>query len=63
MLDEVRENGVTEAELERAKKAFLAEYIYESDNQSTLARRYGWALALGRDARGRRGLARPASPR
>ncbi len=42
------ENGVTEAELERAKKSYLAEYIYESDNQATLARRYGWAMVVGR---------------
>lgn len=41
-------NGVTEEELQRAKNAFLADYIYQSDNQATLARRYGWALAVGR---------------
>ena len=48
VLDEVRKNGVTAAELERAKKALLADYIYDSDNQANLARRYGWALAIGR---------------
>ncbi|HEX7073732.1 MAG TPA: pitrilysin family protein [Hyphomicrobiaceae bacterium] len=48
VLADIIENGVTEAELERAKKAYLAEYIYESDNQATLARRYGWALVVGR---------------
>lgn len=48
VLDEVRRNGVTEAELARAKKGYIAEYIYESDNQATLARRYGWALVVGR---------------
>ncbi|MGH6815147.1 MAG: M16 family metallopeptidase [Hyphomicrobiaceae bacterium] len=48
VLTEVRAGGVTEAELERAKKLYLADYIYESDNQSTLARRYGWALVVGR---------------
>jgi zinc protease len=47
VLAEVREKGVTEAELERAKRTYLADYIYESDNQSTLARRYGWALTSG----------------
>jgi predicted Zn-dependent peptidase len=26
----------------------MAEYIYESDNQSTLARRYGGGLVIGR---------------
>jgi zinc protease len=41
-------NGVTAAELERAKSSYLADYIYESDNQATLARRYGWNLAVGR---------------
>ena len=32
----------------RAKKLYVADYIYESDNQSTLARRYGWGLMVGR---------------
>jgi zinc protease len=41
-------NGVTEAELARAKRSYLADYVYESDNQATLARRYGWNLAIGR---------------
>ena len=45
---EVSKNGVTDAELTRAKSAYLADYIYESDNQATLARRYGWNLAVGR---------------
>ena len=48
VLDDIRANGVTEAELERAKKTFLADYIYESDNQASLARRYGWGLSVGR---------------
>ena len=48
MLDEIRTGGVTQAELERAKKSYLAEYIYESDNQTSLARRYGWSLTVGR---------------
>jgi zinc protease len=41
-------NGVTAVELERAKSSYLADYVYESDNQATLARRYGWNLAVGR---------------
>ena len=45
---EVRAGGINEAELARAKKSYLAEYIYESDNQATLARRYGWSLTVGR---------------
>ena len=48
VLDEIRKNGVTDAELERAKKSLLADYIYDSDNQANLARRYGWAVAIGR---------------
>jgi zinc protease len=48
VLQDVRTNGVTAAELERAKKTFLADYIYESDNQASLARRYGWGIAVGR---------------
>lgn len=48
VLAEVRANGVTPAELERAKSSYIADYIYESDNQMTLARRYGWSAAIGR---------------
>lgn len=48
VLDEVRKNGVTQLELERAKKSLLADYVYDSDNQANLARRYGWAVAIGR---------------
>ena len=47
VVHELRENGVTEAELERAKKQFLAEFVYEFDSQEQLARRYGSGLALG----------------
>ena len=45
---DVRSGGITQAELDRAKKSYLAEYIYESDNQASLARRYGWSLTVGR---------------
>lgn len=48
VLADVAKNGVTAAELERAKSSYLADYVYESDNQATLARRYGWNLAVGR---------------
>jgi zinc protease len=44
---DLRESGITDAELERAKKQFLAEFVYESDSQEQLARRYGSGLALG----------------
>jgi zinc protease len=47
VLHDLRENGVTAPELDRAKKAFIAEFIYESDNQSILARRYGEGLVMG----------------
>lgn len=48
VIAEVKANGVTAEELERAKRTYLAEYIYETDNQATLARRYGWGVVLGR---------------
>jgi zinc protease len=48
VLSEIKDKGVTEAELTRAKTSYMAEYIYESDNQSTLARRYGGGLVIGR---------------
>ena len=48
VLTEVKSGGVTPEELDRAKKAYIAEYIYETDNQSTLARRYGWGMVVGR---------------
>jgi zinc protease len=47
VIADVAKNGVTDAELDRAKKAYLAEYVYQTDNQASLARRYGWALAVG----------------
>ena len=34
--------------MKRAKSSYIADFIYESDNQATLARRYGWALSVGR---------------
>lgn len=46
-LDDIRANGITAAELDRAKKVFLADHVYESDSQSTLARRYGYGLVTG----------------
>jgi zinc protease len=48
VLNDIVKNGVTAAELDRAKSSYLADYVYESDNQATLARRYGWNLAVGR---------------
>jgi zinc protease len=51
VLADIRANGVTEVELARAKKSLLADYIYESDNQASLARRYGWGVAVGRSVK------------
>lgn len=48
VLDDVRENGVTQQELDRARNSYLADRVYGSDSQSRLARRYGWGLASGR---------------
>ncbi|MEZ5854145.1 MAG: pitrilysin family protein [Hyphomicrobiaceae bacterium] len=48
VIDDIKEKGITQAELDRAKKTYLAEYIYDSDSQTALARRYGWSLAVGR---------------
>ena len=44
---EVREKGVTAAELERAKSALEASRVFESDDQMQLARRYGEGVAFG----------------
>ena len=48
VIAEVKEKGVTAEELARAKTGYIAEYVYESDNQATLARRYGWGLVVNR---------------
>ncbi|MCB1515039.1 MAG: insulinase family protein [Hyphomicrobiaceae bacterium] len=47
LIADIVANGVSEAELKRAKSAYIADYVYESDSQATLARRYGWGLATG----------------
>jgi zinc protease len=44
---DIAENGVTDAELERAKTRLVADAIYAQDNQSTLARYYGATLSTG----------------
>lgn len=48
VIAEVRDRGVTEAELERVRNAEIAEVVYQADNQSNLAQSYGWALITGR---------------
>jgi zinc protease len=48
VLAEVRDNGVTQAELDRVRNSALADIVYDADNQTNLARTYGWALVTGR---------------
>jgi zinc protease len=48
VIAEVVEKGVTQEELDRAKSALEARRAFESDNQMTLAKRYGEGLAVGR---------------
>ena len=48
VLADIRENGVTEDELARAKSNYIARYVYQNDDQTSLARRYGWGVSLGR---------------
>lgn len=48
VLTDIRDNGITQKELDRARNSYIADHIYGSDSQSRLARRYGWALAAGR---------------
>jgi zinc protease len=45
---DVLEHGVTQAELDRAKSALEAQRVFESDNQASLAIRYGQGIAVGR---------------
>jgi zinc protease len=47
VLHELRESLVAPDELERAKRAFIAEFIYEIDSQQALARRYGEGIVVG----------------
>jgi zinc protease len=48
VIADIGENGVTQDELDRAKSTHEARRVFESDNQMTLARRYGEGIALGR---------------
>lgn len=48
VIADIRDHGVTEAELERVRNAEIARVIYRADNQSNLANSYGWALVTGR---------------
>lgn len=46
-LERLIAEGVTEEELERVKRLMRTDEIYEADDQSSLARKYGRALAVG----------------
>ncbi len=48
IIAEVLEKGVTQKELDRARKVLQAETVYLLDSQSSLARIFGSALASGR---------------
>jgi zinc protease len=47
VLADVIDHGVTADELDRAKTRLIADAVYAEDNQATLARWYGSALATG----------------
>jgi zinc protease len=47
VIAELRDKGVTQAELDRARAAHIAEFIYNADSISRMARQYGWRLAAG----------------
>jgi zinc protease len=47
VIEELREKGVTQEELDRARTAQIAEFVYNSDSISRMARQYGWRLAVG----------------
>jgi zinc protease len=48
VIADIRETGVTQEELSRAKSTLEARRVFDTDNQMTLARRYGESIALGR---------------
>ena len=47
VLNDVIDHGITADELDRAKTRLIADAVYAQDNQATLARWYGSALATG----------------
>jgi len=47
VIDAVADHGITADELDRAKTRLVADAVYAEDNQATLARWYGAALATG----------------
>ena len=57
VISEVRDQGVTEVELDRAKSALEAVRVFETDDQMQLARRYGEGVAFGQSLADIAGLA------
>jgi zinc protease len=47
VINEIASNGITPEELARAKTRMIADAVYARDNQATLARWFGGALATG----------------
>ncbi|WP_300376011.1 pitrilysin family protein [Henriciella sp.] len=47
VVNEVLENGFTEAEVERSRNSLAASSIYQRDSQSSMANLYGRTLAVG----------------
>jgi zinc protease len=47
VVEDLKQNGVTQDELDRARDSYIAEFVYTSDSQSRMARHYGWRLATG----------------
>lgn len=47
VLTQVKENGVTDEELERSKNKLVADAVYAHDSQASMARWYGSALTTG----------------
>ncbi len=47
VIAELRDEGVTQGELDRARASQIAEFVYNTDSISRMARQYGWRLAAG----------------
>jgi zinc protease len=48
LIADLQQNGITQDELDQAKSTLEAKRVFESDNQTTLAQRYGQGIAVGR---------------
>lgn len=47
LVADLKENGVSEAEIERAKTKLIAESVFDQDSQTRMARMFGAALTTG----------------